>query len=52
MSGNEKDKCYECGWVWNHEDDYCPNCGSADFVDFHDKTCECHECTEGSHPLD
>lgn len=44
MSGLDKDKCNDCGWVWDHEDDLCPNCGSPNFEDFHDRGCGCSEC--------
>ncbi len=44
MAGNEKNKCLKCGWIWEYEDDYCPNCGDETFIDWHDRTCDCEEC--------
>lgn len=26
-STGETYRCLNCGWIWGHEDDFCPNCG-------------------------
>jgi hypothetical protein len=39
-----KTKCFDCGYIWSHEDDYCPECGSENTDDFHLIECMCKEC--------
>ncbi len=41
-----KTNCLDCGWIWSHEDDYCPNCGSENTDEFHLIECECDECVQ------
>jgi predicted amidophosphoribosyltransferase len=39
-----KTYCEDCGFEWDYDSDYCPECGSGNTEEGHLIECECNKC--------